>query len=428
MQRTLSTALASKVGRRATVQGWVHRRRRLAKVSFLIIRDRGGLAQVVLGDEDGRAQLDDVGEETVVCVDGMVTANAQAPGGVELTEPCITTLSSPAATPPVELWRPSLNATLPTLLDHAPVLGRHRTQQAIWRLAAASVRGFRRVLDGQGFTEIHTPKLVASSTESGANVFTVDYFGRPAYLAQSPQFYKQIMVGVFERVYETGPVFRAEPHDTVRHLAEYVSLDAEVGFITDHRDVVAVLRDVLAGMVAEIRATAGDDAQLVGACLPEVPDEVPIVHFRDAVRLVGADPDEPDLAPEHERHLGRWAREEFGSEFLVVEGYPAKKRPFYTHPQPDEPYWTNSFDLIFRGLELVTGGQRLHEYADYQRALADRGESTGPYESYLQTFRHGMPPHGGFALGLERWTARLIEADNIRRTTLFPRDLHRLTP
>jgi nondiscriminating aspartyl-tRNA synthetase len=428
MRRTLSTALASRVGQRATVQGWVHRRRRLAKVSFLIIRDRGGLAQVVLSDEDRRAQLDDLGEETVVCVDGMVTANAQAPGGVELTEPCITTLSSPAATPLVELWRPSLNATLPTLLDHAPVLWRHRTQQAIWRLAAASVRGFRGVLDGQGFTEIHTPKLVASSTESGANVFTVDYFGRPAYLAQSPQFYKQIMVGVFERVYETGPVFRAEPHDTVRHLAEYVSLDAEVGFITDHRDVVAVLRDVLAGMVAEIRATAGDDAQLVGACLPEVPDEVPIVHFRDAVRLVGADPDELDLAPEHERYLGRWAREEFGSEFLVVEGYPAKKRPFYTHPQPDEPYWTNSFDLIFRGLELVTGGQRLHEYADYQRALADRGESTGPYESYLQTFRHGMPPHGGFALGLERWTTRLIEADNIRRTTLFPRDLHRLTP
>jgi len=162
------------------------------------------------------------------------------------------------------------------LLDHAPVLWRHRTQQAIWRLAAASVRGFRRVLDGQGFTEIHTPKLVASSTESGANVFTVDYFGRPAYLAQSPQFYKQIMVGVFGRVYETGPVFRAEPHDTVRHLAEYVSLDVEVGFITDHRDVVAVLRDVLAGRVAEIRATAGDDAQLVGACLPEVPDEIPI--------------------------------------------------------------------------------------------------------------------------------------------------------
>lgn len=236
------------------------------------------------------------------------------------------------------------------------------------------------------------------------------------------------MVGVFERVYETGPVFRAEPHDTVRHLAEYVSLDAEVGFITDHRDVLSVLRDVVAGMVAEIQRSAADDIKLAGAQLPEVPEEIPIVHFRDALQLVGADPDEPDLAPEHERHLGCWAREKFGSDFLAIEGYPAKKRPFYTYPQPDDPYWTNSFDLIFRGLELVTGGQRLHEYVDYERALADRGEATAPYESYLQTFRHGMPPHGGFALGLERWTARLIEADNIRQTTLFPRDLHRLTP
>jgi nondiscriminating aspartyl-tRNA synthetase len=428
MRRTLTTELAKEIGRRATVQGWVHRRRRLSAVSFLIVRDRSGLAQVVVRDEDGLEQLDDLNEETVVCVDGLVTPNAKAPGGCELIDAHITTLSTLAATPPVELWRPCLNASLPTLLDHAPVLWRHRTQQAIWRLAAASLRGFRRTLDEQDFTEIQTPKLVANTTESGANVFVVDYFGRSAYLAQSPQFYKQIMVGVFERVYETGTVFRAEPHDTVRHLAEYVSLDAEVAFITDHRDVLSVLRDVVAGMVAEIRRSAAEDAKLVGADLPEVPDKIPIVHFRDALQLVGADPDEPDLAPEQERQLGRWTKQKFGSEFLAVEGYPANKRPFYTHPQPDNPRWTNSFDLIFRGLELVTGGQRLHEYMDYQRALADCGEPAELYESYLQTFRHGMPPHGGFALGLERWTARLIETDNIRRATLFPRDLHRLAP
>ena len=236
------------------------------------------------------------------------------------------------------------------------------------------------------------------------------------------------MVGVFERVYETGPVFHAEPHDTVRHLAEYVSLDAEIGFITDHRDVLAVLRKALAGMVSEIQASAHDEAELIGANLPEVPDDIPIIHFRDALALVGADPSEPDLAPDHERYLGQWARRQYGSGFLAVEGYPATKRPFYTHPEPGDPRWTNSFDLLFRGLELVTGGQRLHRYTDYRRALAERGESTEPYQSYLDTFRHGMPPHGGFALGLERWTARLIDADNIRRTTLFPRDLHRLAP
>jgi nondiscriminating aspartyl-tRNA synthetase len=233
------------------------------------------------------------------------------------------------------------------------------------------------------------------------------------------------MVGVFERVYETGPVFRAEPHDTARHLAEYVSLDVELGFIDDHRDVLAVLGDVLAGMLAEIPA---EDAELAGAHLPSMPDRIPVVHFRDALRFVGADPDEPDLAPEHERLLGAWALERHRSDFLAVEGYPARKRPFYTHPEPGDPTATNSFDLLFRGQELVTGGQRLHELGDYERALAERGEPLEPYTGYLDAFRHGMPPHGGFAIGLERWTAQLVQSENIRHAALFPRDRHRLTP
>ncbi|WP_219416578.1 aspartate--tRNA(Asn) ligase [Pseudonocardia nigra] len=427
MPRTLTAGLPEKIGRRATVRGWVHRRRRLSHVSFLVVRDRAGLAQVIVSDEPGRRQVDGLGEKTAVAVEGTVVANPKAPGGAELTDPRITVLGS-ASPPPVELWRPALAAGLPALLDHAPITWRHPAQAAVWRLAAASLRGFRHTLDERGFTEIQTPKLVGGSTESGATVFTVDYFGRPAYLAQSPQFYKQIMVGVFERVYEVGPVFRAEPHDTARHLAEYVSLDVELGFIDDHRDVLAVLREVLAGMLEAIRTDVPDAVAPAGARLPEVPERIPVIHFRDALALVGAHPDEPDLAPEHERRIGRWALEEHGSDFVAVEGHPARKRPFYTSPQPDDPRWTNSFDLLFRGLELVTGGQRLHEYADYAQALADRGEATGPYEPYLQAFRHGMPPHGGFALGLERWTARLVGADNIRRTTLFPRDLHRLTP
>jgi nondiscriminating aspartyl-tRNA synthetase len=425
--RILSDQLAQHVHETVRLMGWVHRRRRLGSVSFLVVRDRRGIAQVVVTDPVARTRLDDLPEETVVEVEGRVVANEQAPGGFEVVEPTLTALSGPAQTPPVELWRPSLAASLPVLLDHAPVLWRHPVQKAVWRLAAASLRGFRATLDGMGFTEIQSPKIVGTSTESGANVFALDYFGRPAYLAQSPQFYKQIMVGVFERVYETGPVFRAEPHDTVRHLAEYVSLDVELGFIEDHRDVLAVLRDVVAGMVDEIRTTA-DAADLAGADLPNVPEQIPVLHFRDALTLVGADPAEPDLAPEHERALGRWALDEHGSDFLAVEGYPARKRPFYTHPEPGDPRWTNSFDLIFRGVELVTGGQRLHRYADYEKALAERGESTEPYEPYLQAFRHGMPPHGGFAIGLERWTARLLEADNIRRTTLFPRDMNRVSP
>lgn len=434
--RTLAAELPHATpGRTVTLMGHVHRRRELAAVTFLVVRDRTGLAQVVLRpDELPEGPLPP--EETAVRVTGTATPNAQAPGGVEVTSPTVTALTEPARTPPVELWRPALTTSLPVLLDHAPVTWRHPAQRARWELAAASLRGFRRTLDDRGFTEVHSPKIVESVTESGANVFEIDYFGRPAYLAQSPQFYKQQLVGVFERVYEVGPVFRAEPHDTVRHLAEYVSLDVELGFIRDHRDVLAVLRDVLAGMLTAIEEYAAGAVEQLGVTLPVVPAEVPVIHFSDALARVGAVPDEPDLAPEHERALGAWAKEELGSDVLAVEGYPMRKRPFYTHPwtgpldgaAAEGGPWSNSFDLLFRGLELVTGGQRLHRYADYETAIEERGESPAAYASYLQAFAHGMPPHGGFAIGLERWVARLVEAANIREVTLFPRDLHRLAP
>src|SRR6478735_10629099 len=422
--RTLAHDLpTAEPGSTVRLQGWVHRRRELAQLTFLVVRDRTGLAQVVV-----RGEADVPPEETPVEVVGTATANPQAPGGIEVTEPTIRALSDDADTPPVELWRPTLNASLPTMLDHAAVTWRHPLQRAKWALPAASLTGFRTTLDAGGFTEVCSPKLVESATESGANVFTVDDFGRPAYLAQSPQFYKQVLVGVFERVYEVGPVFRAEPHDTVRHLAEYVSLDVELGFIEDHRDVLRVLRDVLAGMVAAVHEHAGPAVALSGAEVPVVPEEIPVIHFRDALKLVGAPEDEPDLAPEHERALGAWALAEHGSDFVAVEGYPMAKRPFYTHAQPDDPRWSNSFDLLFRGLELVTGGQRLHRPSAYDAAIRARGEDPAAYASYLQAFEHGMPPHGGFAIGLERWTGRLVEAANVREVTLFPRDLNRLTP
>jgi nondiscriminating aspartyl-tRNA synthetase len=293
--------------------------------------------------------------------------------------------------------------------------------------------GYRAALDGLGFTEICTPKLVAAATEGGANVFAVDYFGRTAYLAQSPQLYKQIMVGVFERLYETGPVFRAEPHETGRHLAEYTSLDAELGFVEDHRTVMGVVREAVAGMVDRVRTRAPEAAELAGAVLPNVPAEIPSVDFSGAQAMLeqatgDAILGELDLAPAHERWLGEWARREHGSDFLFVVGFPLEKRPFYTHPDPERAGGSNSFDLLFRGLEIVTGGQRLHRYEDYLAALDARGLDREPFSGYLEAFRHGMPPHGGFALGLERWVARLVGAANVRETTLFPRDRSGLTP
>ncbi|MGW5684562.1 aspartate--tRNA(Asn) ligase [Nonomuraea sp. NPDC003754] len=416
ISRVLSAELAEHAGQRVKVAGWVHRRRQLKSVSFLIVRDRAGLTQAVTS---GDLPV----EESVVEVTGTVTVNPQAPGGVELTSPEIAVLAEPAVAPPFDLYRPGVPASLPTVLDHAPVALRHPALRAPFEIAAAGVAGFRSALDALGFTEIHTPKIVASATESGADVFGIDYFGRPAYLAQSPQFYKQAMVGVFERVYEVGPVFRAEPHDTARHLAQYTSLDAELGFVRDHRDVMAVLREAIAGMTEEVRRRAAQAVETLGVTLPEVPQEIPAIHFTEAQALTGED--EPDLSPAQERWLSEWALREHGSEFLFVTGYPMAKRPFYTHPDPERPGYSNGFDLLFRGLELVTGGQRLHRHADYLAAL---GGDTGPYEGYLSAFAHGMPPHGGFAIGLERWTARLTGAANVRSATLFPRDLHRLAP
>jgi len=431
MKRIMVAALDRHVGERVRLAGWVHHQRHLAQLSFLLLRDASGITQVVVSDEASRATAKDLVPETVVQIDGIVAVAPQAPAGVELQAPTISVLGQPDGPPPFEMRRTDLKAGLPSLLDHAAVSLRHPHVRAAFAISAASVAGFRSTLDGIGFTEIQTPKIVAAATENGANVFALDYFGRPAYLAQSPQLYKQMMVGVFERVYETGPVFRAEPHDTARHLSEYVSLDAELGFIADHRDVEAVLRDVLAGMVEVVGERARAALVVRGLELPRVPSVIPCIHFRDAQLLLEAATGEHivgelDLAPAHERWLGEWAMTEHGSEFLFVEGYPMEKRPFYTHPDPQRPEFSNSFDLLFRGIELVTGGQRLHQYQDYLAVLEPAARE--PLDGYLEAFRHGMPPHGGFAIGLERWVARLVGAPNIRQVTLFPRDVNRLAP
>jgi nondiscriminating aspartyl-tRNA synthetase len=433
MQRVLMQDLAAHAGRRVQVAGWLHRRRELSQVTFLVLRDRSGVGQAVIADPERIALAGELSPESVLSLRGEVVATPQAPGGAELHDVELQVLAEPVEPPPVELWRPELSLQLPVLLDLAPVTLRHPRRRATFELAAASVAGFRSAMDGLGFIEVQTPKIVASATEGGANVFALDYFGRPAYLAQSPQFYKQTMVGVFERVFETGPVFRAEPHDTPRHLSEYVSLDAELGFIDDHRDVMAVLRDAIAGMVDAITERAPAAVDLLQLQLPAVPQEIPSIAFPDAQRLISdatGEPlaSEPDLAPAHERWLGEWAVRKHDSELLFVTGYPMVKRPFYTHPDPSAPELSNSFDLLFRGLELTTGGQRLHRYGDYLAALAARGLDPGPFAGYLQAFRYGMPAHGGFAIGLERWVARLTGAANVRETTLFPRDLTRLSP
>ena len=430
-----TTQLHEHVDQTVRLHGWVHTLRILGGINFLILRDGWGTVQAVTQDAADFAPLTaaNLAPETVIALTGTVVATPQAPGGIELHNPQVTVITPVDEPLPVLISKRAVKASLPSQLDHAVVVNRHPARRAIFRLGAGVMRGFRETLNGLGFTEIQTPKIVASATESGANVFSLDYFGREAYLAQSPQFYKQIMVGVFERVYEVGPVFRAEPHDTVRHVNEYVSLDVEFGFIENHFTVMALLREVLAGIFETLTQDYGAELALLDAQLPVVPEEIPHIHFAEAqeliLRLHGVDVrGEPDLSPQDERWLGEWAQAEHGSDFLYVTGYPMGKRPFYTHPDPARPEFSNSFDLIFRGTELVTGGQRLHKYADYLAALARMGYAAQPFEHYLEAFRYGMPPHGGFAIGSERLLMQLLGLSNLRLSTLFPRDQGRVSP
>ncbi|HLZ22541.1 MAG TPA: aspartate--tRNA(Asn) ligase [Ktedonobacterales bacterium] len=435
MERVRTIEASAHIGERVRVEGWLHAVRRLGGISFLILRDGWGTLQAVAGDEANLAPLttSGAGVESVIAIEGTLALAERAPGGVELRDIRLTVLVAVTEAPPVTLSKRELKVSLATLLDEAVIANRHPKRQALLRLGAGAMAGFRATLCARGFTEISSPKIVASATEGGANVFQLDYFGRPAFLAQSPQFYKQMMVGVFERVFEVGPVFRAEPHDTTRHLNEYVSLDAEFGFIENHFTVMAVLRDTIAGILTALAEGYAADLALLDVTLPSVPEPIPHIHFAEAqeliLRLHNIDVrGEPDLSPQDERWLGEWARREYASDFLYVTGYPMRKRPFYTHPDPERPEYSNSFDMLFRGTELVTGGQRLHLYSDYVAALERADLPYAPFAAYLEAFRYGMPPEGGFAIGLERLLMQLTGVPSIKLATLFPRDINRVTP
>lgn len=433
MQTIRTTEADKHIGERVYLHGWMQNLRRMGGINFLVLRDGYGTIQAVTEDENDLEPVFSCGLESVIGLEGVVVASEQAPGGVELYQPRPHLITPVQATPPAPLHKRQMKANVPTLLDHAVVLNRHPQRRAVFKLAAAAMAGFRATLNTKGFTEIQSPKLVASATESGANVFKVAYFGRDAYLAQSPQFYKQMMVGVFERVYEVGPVFRAEPHNTTRHLNQYVSLDVEFGFIENHFTVMAMVREVIAGILGNLERQGAAELALLEARLPAVPEQIPHIHFAEAQELIlklhGLDVrGEPDLSPQDERWLGEWAQAEYGSDFLFVTGYPMSKRPFYTHGDEERPQYSNSFDLLFRGLELITGGQRLHHYGDYLAALNKANLPVEPFETYLEAFKYGMPPHGGFAIGLERLLMQLLDVPNVKLTTLFPRDMQRLTP
>ena len=426
-QTGLDAVLAMEAGQRASVHGIVHTLRDLGDVRFMLLRMPQGALQCVLSG-DGFA----VREGAAVAAEGEVARDARAPGGAELHVTSMTVLSRAAEPMPVPIGKYKMNLSMDTDLALRFVTLRNLRRRAVFKVQEGVVRGFREALEREGFTEIHSPKIVAQNAEGGANLFRMEYFGRRAYLAQSPQFYKQAMVPVFERVFEIGPVFRAEKHNTPRHLNEYTSMDFEMGFIESFEDVMQMETKVLQNIMDVLARDYAPQLRLLGVELPKV-DAIPAVRFDEAKRMVsekyGRKIRDPfDLEPEEEQLISRLFAEEYGSEFVFVTHYPSKKRPFYAADDPEDPRYTLSFDLLFRGLEVTTGGQRIHDYAEQVEKLRRKGMDPEDFAGYLMIHKYGTCPHGGLGLGLERLTSRLVGESNVREACLFPRDQQRIEP
>ena len=419
-------------GETVRVNGAVHAIRDMGEVAFVILRKREGLLQCVYEEGKTNFDLKDLKEGATVEVQGVVSKEDRAPNGIEIRLSEIHVLSEPVEPMPLAISKWKLNTSLEANLNYRAISLRNVRERAKFRIQEGIVRGFRDFLYKEGFTEIHTPKLGAKSAEGGANLFKLEYFHRPAILQQSPQFYKQMMVGVFDRVFETAPVFRAEKHNTKRHLNEYTSLDFEMGYIDGYEDIMAMETGFLQYTMELLSKEYAKELKMLNITLPNV-DKIPAVRFDEAKQKVsekyGRKIRNPyDLEPEEEALIGKYYKEECGADFVFITHYPSKKRPFYAMDDPEDVTYTLSFDLLFLGLEITTGGQRIHDYNELLAKIEKRGMTTEGMEQYLSAFKHGMPPHGGLGIGLERLTMQLVGEDNVRETTLFPRDLSRLEP
>ena len=420
------------VGKTVKMNGAVHNIRDMGEFAFIILRKAEGLVQCVY--EEGKTEFDlkDLKEESAVEVTGVIALEERAPQGFELRLTGIRVLSEPAETMPIAINKWKMNTSLETRLSLRPVSLRNVRERAKFKIQEGIVRGFREFLSSQGFTEVHTPKIVSRGAEGGANVFKLNYFNKKAELGQSPQFYKQMMVGVFDRVFEVAPVFRAEKHNTTRHLNEYIGLDFEMGYIDSFEDVMAMETGFLKYTMELLKSEYKKELDMLGIDLPSI-SQIPQVRFDEAKQLVSEKYNRKirnpfDLEPEEEVLIGRYFKEEYDSDFVFVTHYPSKKRPFYAMDDPEDTSVTLSFDLLYKGLEITTGGQRIHDYQMILEKMEKRGMDPEDIKDYLMIFKYGMPPHGGLGIGLERLTMRLLDEQNVRETSLFPRDVTRLEP
>ncbi len=431
MERILNTETIKNIGEKVKVAGWVNVIRSHGGIVFLDLIDRSGILQVVSTPDLTK----DIKEEDVIEIEGEVKkrpikmVNPELTSGeVELKAEKIKILAK-SETLPFDLK--DLKLSLPTLLDYRPLTLRNKKIKAIFKIQEKVISSFRKTAENLGFAEFQAPIIVPTATEGGAELFHIDYYDYDAYLAQSPQLYKQIMVGVFERVFTITKVFRAEPSITTRHLSEYISLDAEMGFINSWEDLMDTCEIVIRNIFSDLQNNCAKELKIFETTLPKLGEKIPRIKMREAQEIIFKrtkrdNRKENDLEPDDEKEICDFAKEKYGSELVFITHYPTKKRPFYTYPDPEDPEYTLSFDLLCRGLEVVTGGQRINDYQQLLKNIKKWGNQVKDFKFYLQAFQYGMPPEGGFAIGAERVVKQILNLENVREASLFPRDMIRI--
>lgn len=431
MERTLIKDTVKKVGEKIKIEGYVHVVRAHGKIAFADIVDRSGVLQVV-----GESEIADLRPQYAVEIEGTVNARPEKmfndkieTGKVELSAESVTVLSK-SDEMPFDMGAEELNLELPTLLDYRTLSLRHPKIKEIFKVQAEVLSGFRKSAEELGCVEITVPAISASSTEGGAEVFTVDYYGHKAFLTQSPQLYKQMMVPSLERIYVIAKAYRAEPSVTTRHISEATQMDCEIGF-TDFNELLDAFEFVGSETLKNVQEKCEGILKNYKVPKLQIEKKIPRLKMREAQEIIfkrtGVDHrTEKDLEPEDEKEICKWALEEKGSDLVTITHYPTKKRAFYTMPDPEDPEFSLSYDLLFRGLEIMSGSQRVNDYNELVSTIKDRGMDPKNFEMYLQAFKYGMPPEGGFSFGLERITMKLLNLSNVREASLFPRDMERV--
>lgn len=422
-------SLKNQPGEKLTVEACIHKVRKMSGFAFVLLRTGQYVIQSVYEEEKCKTSLDDIKEGCYVRATGEIRPDERAGLGFELGLLEIQVLSRPAADYPLNVSHKKIGCGLEANLDNRSVALRNPYERAIFKVQEGVVSGFREFMESQGFTQVHTPKIVAAGAEGGANIFKLDYFNQDAYLAQSPQFYKQTCVAFFDRVFEIAPVYRAEKHNTSRHLNEYIGLDFEMGFIDSMSDVMEMETAMLKYLVSYLDKNCSEYLEILGATLPTI-DTIPTITFSEALEFIKGrgGKNKYDLEPEDEVLLCEYAKEHWHSDFLFITHFPASKRPFYAMNDKEDPRFALSFDLLFKGLEITTGGQRIHDYEEQVNKMKEMGMDPEDFKHYLNIHKYGMPPHGGLGIGLERLTMKLLDLQNVRQASMFPRDVHRLEP